>query len=223
MKKGVPYNQGKRSVNRKKKAKKKCFKFLIIIIILILFCLGYEFIVKNSTNNTNEENDVINTVQIEDENNIENNVDQNSSSEEIVDVDLPDKMGNYTVIGQLVIEKLGIEKAILNKTTDESLKLSVTKFYGPNMSINDVGNFCITGHNYKNMLQKVKDLEIGDTFYLINKEKKTKVTYKIFDIYSCNPTDLRCLDAVTKNEKEVTLITCNPGGVTRLIIKAKKA
>lgn len=182
----------------------------------MLFYLGYKLIKVNSIEKTNEENEVIDTAKIE-----ENYEDKNTTEEELIQVNLPDKLGDYTVIGQLVIEKIGIEKVILSKTTDESLNLSVTKFYGPN--INENGNFCITGHNYKNMLKEVKNLEIGDTFYLINKEKQTKVTYKIFDIYTCNPTDLECLDSRYPGTKEVTLITCNPGGLTRLIIKAKEA
>ena len=188
----------------------------------MLFYLGYKLTLANSIKDTNkskieEQNDVIDTVQIEEAQETQNT----STNEEKVAVDLPDKMGKYKVLGQLVIDKIGVKKEILNITEDESLNLSVTKFYGPN--INEKGNFCITGHNYKNMLKEAKNLKVGDTFYLINKEKQTKVTYKIFDIYTCKPTDLECLDSRYPQSKEVTLITCNPGAVTRLIIKAKEA
>lgn len=220
MKKGIPYNQGKRSAKSKKRLNKKIgFLIICIIVILLLFYLGYKLTLANSIKDTNEskieeQNDVIDTVQIEE-------AQTTSTNEEKVQVDLPDKMGKYTVLGQLVIDKIGVKKEILNITEDASLNLSVTKFYGPN--INEKGNFCITGHNYKNMLKEAKNLKVGDTFYLINKEKQTKVTYKIFDIYTCKPTDLECLDSRYPQSKEVTLITCNPGAVTRLIIKAKEA
>lgn len=223
MKKGIPYNQGKRSAKSKKKFNKKIgFLIICIIIILLLFYLGYKLTLANSIKDTNEskieeQNDVIDTVQIEEAEEAQTT----STNEEKVQVDLPDKMGKYTVLGQLVIDKIGVKKEILNITEDASLNLSVTKFYGPN--INEKGNFCITGHNYKNMLKEAKNLKVGDTFYLINKEKQTKVTYKIFDIYTCKPTDLECLDSRYPQSKEVTLITCNPGAVTRLIIKAKEA
>ena len=217
MKKSIPYNKGKRSINTKRKFNKKKGICAILIIILI-FYVGYKIAKQIKVQNTNEESKVICTANIENtpvNQNVEDKKDEN-----IVNVDLPEKMGDYKVIGQLVIEKIGVEKNILNKTTDDSLNLSVTKFYGPN--INEIGNFCITGHNYKNMLKDAKKLEIGDSLYLINKEEKTKVTYKIFDIYTCNPTDLKCLDPTYQGVKEVTLITCNPGGLTRLIIKAKE-
>lgn len=167
--------------------------------------------------NLEEQNDVIDTSKIEEAQATQNT----STNEEKVQVDMPDKIGKYKVIGQLVINKIGVKKEILDRTENGSLDLSVTKFYGPN--INEKGNFCITGHNYKNILKEVKNLKIGDTFYMINKEKQTKVIYKIFDIYTCKPTDLECLDSRYPQSKEVTLITCNPGAVTRLIIKAKEA
>lgn len=224
MKKGIPYNQGKRSAKTQRRFNKK-ISFLIIwiiIIILILFYLGYKLTVINAIKDTNEskieeQNDVIDTVKIEEAQAKQ----ENPKKEETIQVDMPDKMGKYKVIGQLVIDKIGVKKEILNITEDGSLDLSVTKFYGPN--INEKGNFCITGHNYKNMLKEAKNLKVGDTFYLINKEKQTKVTYKIFDIYTCKPTDLECLDSRYPQSKEVTLITCNPGAITRLIIKAKEA
>jgi len=133
---------------------------------------------------------------------------------------MPDQIGNYDVLGVIVIDKIGTEKNILNKTTDEALNLSVTKYYGPNL--NEVGNFCITGHNYKDIFARARELEKEDTFYIIDKATKTKVNYKIYDKYTVEPTDLNCLNQETKGKKEVTLITCNPGGLTRLILKAQE-
>lgn len=83
------------------------------------------------------------------------------------------------------------------------------------------GNFCITGHNYKGIFQKLKDLEIGDEFYLIGADGR-KVTYAIYDKYSINPVNEDCLKQNTNGKREVTLITCDPGAVTRLILKAEE-
>ena len=129
-------------------------------------------------------------------------------------------MGNYNVIGQLVIDKIDVKNNILDRTEDASLNLSVTKFYG--RGVNDIGNLCITGHNYKNLLKRLSELEVGDTFYLINKETKSKVTYQVYNMYSCYPNEVECLDQPTEQVREVTIITCNPGGVTRLICKARE-
>lgn len=150
----------------------------------------------------------------------ESKVEEKEETESVNINDIPDSMGNYKVLGVIVIDKLGITKNILNETTDESLNLSVTKFYGPD--VNEKGNFCITGHNYKETFAYLNDLELGDTFYIIDKEHSRKITYKIYDKYTVNPTEMESIDQETEGKREVTLITCNPGGITRLIIKSKE-
>jgi len=133
---------------------------------------------------------------------------------------IPNKIGGYKVIGKIVIEKVGIDNSILSVTDDYSIDLGITKFWGPN--INDVGNLSLIGHNYVNLFKNLKDLKIGDTFYLINKENGTKVDYKINKIYTVQPNDVSCIETTNKDEREVTLITCNNGGKTRLVLKAKQ-
>ena len=140
--------------------------------------------------------------------------------DEISDVEIPATMGKYEVLGQLVIEKIGVTKNILNISEDASLKLSVAKLYGPD--VNASGNFCISGHNWNNMLKRLSEMQVGDVFYMINRKTKTKINYKIYNIYTCVPEDLSCLDQNDDGKREVTLITCNPGGLTRLICKARE-
>ena len=191
---------------KRKSGKKKIWFFIVIIIILTgitVFFWDNKEIVENIITNVEE-----------------NKVTEEDNSSEIVDIDIPDTMGDYSVIGKLVIDKLGVEKNILDKTTDSSLKLSVTKFYGPNA--NEVGNFCISGHNYKDTFAYLGRLENGDTFYVVDKLNYEKVTYKVYDKFTVNPTELDCIDQETEGKREVTLITCNPGGLTRLIIKASE-
>lgn len=218
MKIGVPHNHGKRY--KKRKINKKVFGIICFIIILISI-VSY-FLRKGNNPNSRTEENTINTAIAENlveenENDVQDQVEE--QSEETIGSDLPDKMGNYKVIGELVIEKIGLKMNILGTYDENSLNLSATKFYG--VDINHVGNICITGHNYKNMFQRLNELKTGDEFYMINKQEATKQVYKIFDIYSCSPTDLECLDPRTNGTKEVTLITCNPGAITRLICKAK--
>ena len=194
-----------------KDKRKKIIIFLFILVILIV-CTTSIIVLKflNKEDKSISEN-------IVEENKI---VEENIIEEPIEDVDIPDKMGNYNVIGQLVIDKIDVKNNILDRTDDASLNLSVTKFYG--RGVNDIGNLCITGHNYKNLLKRLSELEVGDTFYLINKETKSKVTYQVYNMYSCYPNEVECLDQPTEQVREVTIITCNPGGVTRLICKARE-
>ena len=194
-----------------KDKRKKIIIFLFILVILIV-CTTSIIVLKflKKEDKSISEN-------IVEENKI---VEENIIEEPIEDVDIPDKMGNYNVIGQLVIDKIDVKNNILDRTEDASLNLSVTKFYG--RGVNDIGNLCITGHNYKNLLKRLSELEVGDTFYLINKETKSKVTYQVYNMYSCYPNEVECLDQPTEQVREVTIITCNPGGVTRLICKARE-
>lgn len=173
---------------------------------------------ETQTNEIVEQNEIENNTNDEEQNTQENTIQIEENKEN--DTEIPSKMGGYNVLGKLVIEKINVNKNILDVSNNDSLKLSVVKLYGP--EINSIGNFCICGHNWKGMLKRASELKVGDTFYIIDKKKQNRVDYKIYNIYSCMPKELECLNQDTNNRKEVTIITCNPGGVTRLIIKAKE-
>ncbi len=193
---------------RKAIATKRKLKFFLAVAIILLFIISIIIGIKLFTNNNDNEN-------MENEQSVDEEI-----LPEIVPDEIPDKMEEFEVLGVISIDKLGLQKNILDKTNDSSLSLSVTKFYGPNL--NEIGNFCITGHNYKDIFAYLGNLELGDTFYIIDKANCEKVVYKIYDKYTVNPTELDCLDQETDGKREVTLITCNPGGLTRLIIKAQE-
>ena len=113
----------------------------------------------------------------------------------------------YKVSAKLEIPKIKLETYVLEEFSNESLNVSVTKFWGPNP--NEVGNLCIAGHNFqrKNMFRNLKKLEIGDTFY-ISDNKIGKVEYEVYELYRVTPEDVSCLSQETNERKEVTLITC---------------
>lgn len=209
------YARAKRG--KKKKINKK--KVIICISLLVILVAIIYIVVSNRLW------EIGNTPQLEEtiadipQNNTEE-VKEEEKTDEISDVEIPEKMENYEVLGQLVIEKIDVTKNILNISENASLKLSVAKLYGPN--VNESGNFCISGHNWNNMLKRLSEMQVGDTFYVINRETKTKVNYKIYNMYTCVPEDLSCLDQNNDGKREVTLITCNPGGLTRLICKARE-
>ena len=208
------YARAKRA--KEKKINKK--KVAICIILLVMFLAIIYMIISNKlweikSNPIQEENNNITQSNTEE-------VIEEKKQDEISDVEILEKMENYEVLGQLVIEKINVTKNILNRSENASLKLSVAKLYGPN--VNESGNFCISGHNWNNMLKRLSEMQVGDTFYMINRETKTKVNYQIYNMYTCVPEDLSCLDQNHDGKREVTLITCNPGGLTRLICKARE-
>lgn len=130
---------------------------------------------------------------------------------------LPREWKGYTVIGKIEIPKLNLEKYILSETSDQALKVAVTKTAGPR--VNGIGNLCIAGHNYTQTFGRLKELEKGDILILTDTYDR-KITYQIYDTFKVSPTDTSCLSQDTKGEREVTLITCTLGAVKRQIIKA---
>lgn len=182
---------------------KRIVQVVCIILAVITFIACAILILNTMKNNTG----VISTSAND---NLPNNAQENSI--------MPNKVGNFKVLGKLVIDKVNLEQYILEKTNEESLKLGLTKLYGE--TINMTGNFCITGHNTEGMFKNLNNLEKEDTFY-IEDTKGKKVTYKVYDKYSVQSDDLKCL-MPNEKEKEVTLITCEQGAQTKLVIKAKE-
>ncbi|MCL2859198.1 MAG: sortase [Oscillospiraceae bacterium] len=137
----------------------------------------------------------------------------------IKDESIPEKVDKYKVTGKLEIPKIKLTTYILESLTKDSLKKSVAKFYGPN--INEIGNFCIVGHNYnsKIMFGKLNDLKVGDSIYLTDLYGNKK-EYKIYKKYTVKPSDVECLNQNTNGKREVTLITCTITCLKRIIVKA---
>ena len=128
----------------------------------------------------------------------------------------------YTTIAQINIPKIGVNYPILSqtnkKTIVELLKKSPCKFHGAEP--NEIGNFCIVGHNYRNtkFFSKVPKLENGDTVEITDLTGKT-ITYVVYDKYEVVPDDVSCTDQRTNGRREVTLITCTNDSQKRVIVK----
>ena len=205
--------RGKHTRIKQGKFNKK--KLAIVLIILLLVFVLYVIFIKNNNDNVVEIN--ANTVNDIQENSISNEISNvivnDVDLKEFVDTDMPDYIQGYEVLGEIVIDEIDMENYILDSTDDYSLNLAVTKFYGPDL--NQRGNFVITGHNARGLFNNLKKLEVGDTFYIIDKETQEKVTYRINEKETISPTDLDCLNQDTNNKRVVTLITCNTRGIDK--------
>lgn len=117
--------------------------------------------------------------------------------------------------------RLGISYPVLSDENDTLLKVSLCKYWGP--SPNNVGNYCIVGHNYKSgkMFGKLSDAETGDEVTLTDLLGR-KVTYSIYNKYKVVPTDVSCTSQLTNGKRELTLITCTNYGQERLVLKARE-
>lgn len=130
----------------------------------------------------------------------------------------------YQTVAMVSIPKINVNYPVLQGNLDqidEFLKVSVCKFWGGDP--NEVGNFCIVGHNYRNsrFFSKVPTLGVGDTINLEDMNQRT-ITYKIYDKYTVDPSDVSCTSQLTNGKKEITLITCTDDSKQRVIVKARE-
>lgn len=127
----------------------------------------------------------------------------------------------YSVCAKLVIPSISLETYVLEPYSIEALNVSVTKFWGANP--NDIGNFCVAGHNFKNanMFRKLNKVKVGDSLFLSD-HQWGKVEYQVTDIQIVYPEDVSCLAQDTAGIRQVTLITCTNDSKKRIIVKAEE-
>ena len=132
----------------------------------------------------------------------------------------------YATVATVNIPKIGVQYPILDGETDsveeteKLLKMSPVKFWGPEP--NEVGNFCIVGHNYRDtrFFSKVPTLENGDLIEITDLSGKT-INYQVYNKYQVVPEDTSCTSQLTDGKKEITLITCTNDNKHRVIVKAR--
>ena len=128
----------------------------------------------------------------------------------------------YYTVATIKIPKINVNYAVLSRTSDALLKISPTKFWGPEP--NEVGNFCIVGHNYHDtrFFSQVPSLQHGDTIELTDTATGRTLTYALYDKYEVVPSDVSCTSQLTNGKKEVTLITCTRDSKRRVIAKFRQ-
>lgn len=131
------------------------------------------------------------------------------------------QMQGHKVIGIIKIPTIDLEYPIIDKTTKETMRISISKFSGG--EINEIGNVALAGHNNYSgtMFGKNKNLKIKDKIYLTDLTRRT-IEYEIYNIFVTDPNDTSILETEDKTKRELTLITCKNGRSERLIIKARE-
>lgn len=122
----------------------------------------------------------------------------------------------YKILGKIEIKKINFTGVIIDKATEENLKIGICKVEGND--INQIGNLVLAGHNMKDgsLFGNLKLLEIGDTFKLFDSRGNYK-TYKIYRKKIISPYNLSILTQDT-NEVRATLFTCTNQGEERLVL-----
>lgn len=154
----------------------------------------------------------------------EEELEENVSTNEIINNTTVDGV-TYTTEAILTIPKINITYPVLSETSDELLSISVNRYWPKpdKLKPNEVGNYCIVGHNYRNgkMFGRLNELVNGDIVVLKDMTGRT-VQYAVYDRYIVDPTDTSCTTQRTNGRKEVTLITCTNYGTQRLVVKCKE-
>lgn len=197
-------------MRRKNNIIDKIKSVIAIIIFCILVYVGYGVYKENK----------IRLVEGSSQNNIKiERVAETTKIEEKEIVNIEDNYLGFDVAAKLIIPKINLETYILEDYSKEGMKVCASKFWGPNP--NEIGNFCIAGHNYdkENMFNHLIDLEIGDALYLLDNENG-KVEYKIYDIYKVKPENVEPISQETNGKRVITLITCVNYSQNRLIVQA---
>lgn len=138
---------------------KKVSNFMIIILIIALVVVTTLIIIRYGGNYKNGK-EVSATLAI-----LEQQLEQ-------MDNEMPDvEYKGYQIEGIIEIPKINIKYPIINQTSEETMKLSITKFWGP--QANEIGNYTLAGHNNKDgtMFGKTKYLK-NRRHYKNNKLKK---------------------------------------------------
>lgn len=227
------------------KRKKKVYKFEFFLSVFLVCVLLSAYIYAEYDRNKSEEvsQEILANLEIPEEDTTvaKNNVLVVVLDEEIPEAEAEEKPNvastqtkqttasghQYTTIATINIPKIKVTYPIIDGPTDspeeteDLLKISPTKFWGPEP--NEVGNFCIVGHNYRNsrFFSKVPTLVEGDSIDITDLSGKT-ITYKVYSKYEVDPSDVSCTTQLTNGRREITLITCTDDSKYRVVVKARQ-
>jgi len=181
---------------------KKVYNLIIAVLIVALIVVVAMIVIRYGGNYLNEKEVSASLETIEEELNKE----ETQQSESLPELEFK----GYKIEGIIEIPKINIKYPIIDHTNEETMKVSITKFWGP--QANEIGNYTVAGHNNKDgtMFGKTKYLQIGDKIKLTNLKNET-IEYEIFKIYSIDPDDVSCVESVENGTREITLITCTNG------------
>lgn len=126
---------------------------------------------------------------------------------------------NY-ILGIIEIKSINLYYPIFAYYSDNDLKVSPCRFYGPEPG--KVGNICILGHNYNSNMffSNVNLLKVNNKIVLYDNSQNA-FNYFVESVYEVNNNDFSPIYDYDKNEKNLTLITCNNINNNRIIIRAR--
>lgn len=192
--------------------KKIVYFSILIIAIIIIWQFVFSKVEKENQIRSGEAN-ILNDV-----NQSENIASPSSIVEKKYLGLIEDEYKGFDVVAKLEIPEIDLDTYVLENYSTKALNISATKFWGGNP--NEIGNFCIAGHNYRDF-KNTNKLVNGDVLILTDNYNGS-IQYVIYDIYKVSPDQTDCLSQDTNGKKEVTLITCTQDSKKRIILKARQ-
>ena len=210
-----------RNYNKNKNKKSKSFikiQFYISIILFLLLIIYLFFYWQNLHKNSTYSDSLLYNYNLtrlyadtENSNDVYSNnfftiLDENAKS-------------NY-ILGIIEIKSINLYYPIFAYYSDNDLKVSPCRFYGPEPG--KVGNICILGHNYNSNMffSNVNLLKVNNEIVLYDNSQNA-FNYFVESVYEVNNNDFSPIYDYDKNEKNLTLITCNNINNNRIIIRAR--
>lgn len=210
-----------RNNNKNKNKKSKSFikiQFYISIILFLLLIIYLFFYWQNLHKNSTYSDSLLYNYNLtrlyadtENSNDIYSNnfftiLDENAKS-------------NY-ILGIIEIKSINLYYPIFAYYSDNDLKVSPCRFYGPEPG--KVGNICILGHNYNSNMffSNINLLKVNNEIVLYDNSQNA-FNYFVESVYEVNNNDFSPIYDYDKNEKNLTLITCNNINNNRIIIRAR--
>lgn len=125
----------------------------------------------------------------------------------------------YTILGRIEIPKIGLNTVILKEQTYAAMNIGAVKTYG--VDLNEVGGFVISGHNFRGksaFFYYILNLKDGDIIRITDNKGRV-MDYKVYYVgRRVSPNDVSYLSKT--DDYHVTLVTCENGGKSRIIVKA---
>ena len=119
----------------------------------------------------------------------------------------------FNVIGFLDIPKLNIMLPVIDRVSDELLKLSVCWYDGQKRP--EPVRMILTAHNYRAHFGRINRLKMGDEV-IFRADNGTVYSYRVTGIEEINGDDQEGLD---RGDWDLTLLTCTRDRVRRILVR----
>ena len=126
---------------------------------------------------------------------------------------------NNSYLGYLELEDYGIKRLITDNTKSDTLDKGLVGLLKTSASLDaKEGNVIIAGHSISNVFQNLHNVKINDKIKIVTKENTYYYEIKEKKIISKN--DISVFNQV-RDEKILTLVTCENDNSLRLIVVAR--